>query len=97
MKEEVLLQCFKGLNDATRLKIVGMLKDGEWCACDLLEHLNISQSTLSHHMKLLSDCGLIEVRKESKWAYYTINKETMVELERYFQSFASIVERRREC
>ena len=58
---------FKALGDATRLDIVLMLTEGEKCACRLLERFEITQPTLSHHMKILSECGLVNVRKEGKW------------------------------
>jgi ArsR family transcriptional regulator len=51
-----------------------MLQSGEKCACDLLEQLEISQPTLSHHMKILCDSGIVTPRKEGKWTYYAFNK-----------------------
>jgi len=50
-----------------------MLQNGERCACELLEDLNIVQSTLSHHMKILCDSGLIGSRREGKWMYYSLD------------------------
>jgi ArsR family transcriptional regulator len=64
---------FKALSDTNRLMIVDMLFQGEMCACQLLDELNISQSTLSHHMKSLCDAGIVNGRKEGKWMYYSIN------------------------
>jgi len=81
---------FKALNDEVRLSILEMLKEGELCACDILENLSISQSTLSHHMKLLYESELVNVRKESKWSHYSINQKTMKVLEDYLHSFSSI-------
>ena len=66
---------FKALADANRLMIVDMLSCGELCACKILEKFNITQPTLSHHMKILCDCGLVSGRKEGKWTYYSINAE----------------------
>jgi ArsR family transcriptional regulator, arsenate/arsenite/antimonite-responsive transcriptional repressor len=65
---------FKSLSDTNRLKIIELLKNGEKCACDLLGEMNISQSTLSHHMKLLCETGLINCRKEGKWMYYSLSQ-----------------------
>lgn len=65
----------KCISDETRLKIVDMLSCGEMCACDILELVNISQSTLSYHMKMLTDCGLIKGIKDGSWMRYSINKE----------------------
>ena len=47
------------------------------CACRLLEQFSITQPTLSHHMKVLCDCGLVNVRKEGKWSHYSLNCETL--------------------
>jgi ArsR family transcriptional regulator len=62
----------KTLSDANRLRIVGMLSDGELCACKILEELAITQPTLSHHMKALCDSGLVRSRKSGKWTYYSL-------------------------
>ena len=65
---------FKALADENRLQIMEILKDGEKCACKLLESLQISQPTLSHHMKILCDAELVSGRKEGKWMYYSLSK-----------------------
>lgn len=65
---------FKAFCDENRLMVLELLKSGEQCACILLERLNISQSTLSHHMKILVDSGILNARKEGKWTYYSINE-----------------------
>jgi len=67
---------FKAFCDANRLSILNMLCDGEKCACRLLDTLHIGQSTLSHHMKILCDSGIVTSRKDGKWMYYSINKES---------------------
>ncbi|ABS40447.1 ArsR/SmtB family transcription factor [Clostridium botulinum] len=63
----------KALSDGSRLKIIDILSCGEKCACDILEHFGFTQPTLSHHMKVLIDCGLVESRKEGLWSYYSLN------------------------
>ena len=65
----------KALADENRLSIMLALQHGEKCACVLLEELNITQPTLSHHMKLLCDSDLVVGRKEGKWMYYSISPE----------------------
>lgn len=67
-------QMFKALCDENRIKIVEMLIDGELCAADILKELEVTQPTLSHHMKTLCDAGLVEYRKSGKWVYYRISK-----------------------
>ncbi len=66
---------FKAFCDVNRLQILEMLRTGEKCACKLLEELNISQSTLSHHMKILCESGIVTGRKEGKWTHYSIQPQ----------------------
>lgn len=66
---------FKALSDENRLMIIDMLSCGELCACDILEKFKITQPTLSHHMKILCSCGLVNARKEGKWIYYSLNSD----------------------
>ena len=77
---QISLIC-KALGDPNRLKIVQMLSGCEKCACVILERFNITQPTLSHHMKILCGCRLINVRKEGTWSHYSLNCETLRELQ----------------
>lgn len=63
----------KALSDGSRLKIIDILSCGEKCACDILEYFKFTQPTLSHHMKVLIDCGLVKSRKEGLWNYYSLD------------------------
>ena len=76
---------FKALSDENRLKIMDMLSCGEICACDILLELDITQSTLSHHMKILCDCALVIPRKEGKWTYYSQNEATVKSLKDFIE------------
>jgi len=78
---------FKAFADPTRLEIADMISCGELCACKILERFNITQPTLSHHMKILCDCGLVNGRKNGKWTHYSLNekvvqdfRETLIEV-----------------
>ena len=78
-----LAQLFKALGDSTRVKLVSLIAaaDGaEACVCDLLEHVQLSQPTVSHHLKQLVDAGLISREQRGKWAYYSIQSETLAGL-----------------
>lgn len=66
---------FKAFCDEKRLMILEMLQSGEKCACHLLDRMDIGQSTLSHHMKILCESGIVNSRKEGKWTYYSINSQ----------------------
>lgn len=67
-------EVFKAFCDENRIKILEMLQTGEKCGCKLLEELNVTQPTLSHHMKILCDAGIVESRKEGKWTHYKISE-----------------------
>ncbi len=66
---------FKALCDENRVQIFRLLQGGERCACHLLEEMELTQPTLSHHMKILCDSGLVLGRKQGKWMYYSISPE----------------------
>lgn len=66
---------FKALGDENRIRILQILSAGEKCGCRLLEDMNITQPTLSHHMKILCDSGIVNGRKDGKWMYYSVSKE----------------------
>ncbi|MDD4802644.1 MAG: metalloregulator ArsR/SmtB family transcription factor [Syntrophomonas sp.] len=67
----------KALGDETRVKIFDMLTQGERCACKILDDFAITQSTLSYHMKILCDSGLVNGRRDGIWMRYTINPDTL--------------------
>jgi ArsR family transcriptional regulator len=69
----------KAISDAKRLSIIDMLSCGELCACNILEKFEITQPTLSHHMKILCDSGLVLPRQDGKWTYYTLNQDAFRE------------------
>ncbi len=65
---------FKACCDETRIMVLSLLQSGEKCACVLLEKVNVGQPTLSHHMKILVDSGVVSARKQGKWTYYSIDE-----------------------
>lgn len=85
--KDMILIC-KALSDTNRLEIVRMLSDGEKCGCKILDKFNITQPTLSHHMKILVDCGLVNDRKEGKWHHYSLNKKVIREAD-IFESYSA--------
>ena len=68
---------FKALSDETRLRALHMLSSGELCACELLENFHITQPTLSYHMNILCDSGLVTARRDGAWVKYSQNKESL--------------------
>lgn len=71
---------FKALSDETRLHIVDMLSCKEMTASDLLANFTISQSTLSYHIKILTQAHILRTRKNGLWCYYSINDTTFSRL-----------------
>ena len=63
----------KALSDTNRLKIIDILSCGERCACDILEHFEFTQPTLSHHMKVLADVGIVRIRRDGTWNHYSLD------------------------
>jgi len=72
-KYEQMAKVFRALSDPKRIKIVNLLSCGELCACVLLKCFEITQPTLSHDMKVLSEAGIVESRREGKRVYYSLN------------------------
>ncbi|MGT2960519.1 ArsR/SmtB family transcription factor [Streptococcus caballi] len=68
-------QVFKALSDDKRLQILDYLKNGETCACVLIDKLGIAQSALSYHMKILCQSGIVSSRQEGKWKHYSLSTE----------------------
>ena len=89
LDERKTAKIFKALGDENRIHILRLLRGGEKCACKLLEELNISQPTLSHHMKILCDCGIVTGRKEGKWMHYSICAEGARTAQRYLTALAA--------
>ena len=70
----------KALSDPNRLKILKILYCGDMGACEILKYFKFTQPTLSHHLKVLIDCGLVESRKNGIWNYYNLNLINLNEL-----------------
>lgn len=70
---------FHALSDPTRLAALEMLRSGEKCVCELQDQLDVAQSRLSFHLKVLKDAGLVDDRKEGRWSYYSIAPDALDE------------------
>jgi ArsR family transcriptional regulator len=92
---------FKAFCDETRLLVLSLLQSGEKCACDLLEQVSVGQSTLSHHMKILVESGVVASRKEGKWMYYSISEagseKAILLLKRLTEVAVNQTETRKAC
>lgn len=90
--EEIALIC-KALSENNRILIIENLVEEKLCACDLLERLNLSQSTLSYHMKFLEKSGLVNTKIEGKWSFYSINCSKFKEFKSYISKIDCSKER----
>ncbi len=70
----------KAISEPKRLRIVDMLSCGELCACVILEEFHITQPTLSHDMRVLTEAGIVNSRREGKNIYYSLNKDALDEM-----------------
>ena len=87
-----LLLMFKALSDVTRLRIVKLLENGELCVCHIVAAVDMSQSKISFHLKILKKAGLVKDRREGKWMHYRLNESDLFKR----LLFLSIAERVRE-
>ena len=76
----------KALSDETRLKIVDMLSCGELCGCKILERFSVTQPTLSYHMKILTECGIVTARRDGAWMHYSLCEQRAKELTLYLDA-----------
>ena len=83
MDNKRMAAMFKAFADENRIQILELLRDGERCACRLLEEMKITQPTLSHHMKILCDSGIVVGRKEGKWMHYSISADGLENVRNY--------------
>lgn len=84
---EQLAALLKVVADPTRLQLLAAIhasENAEACVCTLTEPLELSQPTISHHLKVLTDAGLIEREKRGTWAWYSLNKERWQQLAHLF-------------
>jgi ArsR family transcriptional regulator len=84
---------FKALSDENRLEIIELLSNGEKCGCVLLEKLDIQQPTLSHHMKILCETGLVNRYKAGKWIHYSLSESAAETIKRLARLFDVAVEK----
>ena len=80
MEMDDLVKTAKSLADSTRVRIVAALLERELCVCELCDSLGVTQSTLSTHLQVIRDAGLVSARKEGKWMYYAIQPDARVVL-----------------
>ncbi|MGE7365491.1 ArsR/SmtB family transcription factor [Desemzia incerta] len=94
MTYEEYAKVAKALSEPKRVKILDMLSCGEMCACDILEHFDFTQPTLSHHIKILVEAGLVTAEKRGTWQHYSINEQVA---QQYIQGSIHLLTHSSEC
>ena len=91
--------CFHALSDPLRLKVVCLLQEQELCVCDLCDRLQVSQSKLSFHLKVMREAGIIRARQQGRWIYYSLNSQQLALLKEFISQLhnGSIVSPCRQC
>ena len=87
MDTEEIVKIAKALSDKNRVEIIKLLSEEELCACHILDQMQIAQSTLSHHMKQLTDSKLVLVTKKGRWSYYRINTQTIDSFKEFLDTY----------
>lgn len=82
-----LISVGKAFADATRVRILAAVRNRELCVCELCDALDVTQSTLSTHLQVIRDAGLVNTRKQGKWVYYSLNPKVTPLLESIFDFF----------
>jgi ArsR family transcriptional regulator len=85
--ENISAKAFHALADPLRLKIIESLRDREYCVADLCDHLEVSQSKLSFHLRVLKDSALVRSRSQGRWTYYSLNLPQIARLEQHLADF----------
>ncbi len=84
------LPLFKALADETRLSIVQLLAHGDQCGCKILENFDITQPTLSYHMKILCDSGLVQGIRDGSWMRYSLDTAVLKNVQTLFLEFSTV-------
>ncbi len=87
MEREEAVAVFRALSDENRVKILELLSGGEFCTADLLKEVNVVQSTMSHHMKVLMESSLVSCRKDGKKSFYSIRGDRFKQLGTYLEQW----------
>ena len=85
-----IVQVLKALADETRLRVLKVLMQSEFCVCELVDALEVNQSNLSRHLAVLKNAGLVSDRKEGLWVYYTVAKDAKPLVKKLLTTFGNL-------
>ena len=92
MKRDFIVHAriFKAMSDENRLRIIDLLKEKERTATDLLNVMDFGQSTLSHHMKILMNAGVVSAKRQGKWVVYSVDPAAMDRMQEWIKKYLAI-------
>jgi ArsR family transcriptional regulator len=85
-----LIAIARALCDPTRIRVIAALRNGELCVCELVDALEISQSSLSSHLQICREVGVVSTRKESRWIYYSLSAHYAPLIESIFSELQTL-------
>ena len=85
-----LIAIARALSDPTRIRVMAALRNGELCVCELVDALEISQSSLSSHLQICREVGVVTTRKESRWIYYSLSAHYAPLIESIFSELQTL-------
>ena len=85
-----LIAIARALSDPTRIRVMAALRNGELCVCELVDALDISQSSLSSHLQICREVGVVTTRKESRWIYYSLSSRYAPLIETIFSELQTV-------
>ena len=85
-----LIAIARALSDPTRIRVMAALRNGELCVCELVDALDISQSSLSSHLQICREVGVVSTRKESRWIYYSLSAHYAPLIETIFSELQTL-------
>ena len=85
-----LIAIARALSDPTRIRVMAALRNGELCVCELVDALDISQSSLSSHLQICREVGVVTTRKESRWIYYSLSTRYAPLIETIFSELQTL-------
>jgi ArsR family transcriptional regulator len=94
MKTDSFLKC---IVDDNRRNIIKFLGKKEKCVCEIVEHLNLEQSLISHHLKMLKECGLLNTRQDGKNIFYKVSDEKISDVLKQIDKVSSKISMNKEC
>lgn len=87
LPSSTILAGFHALSEPLRVQILALLRHQELCVCDLCDCLEVTQSKISFHLKVLKEAELVKARQEGRWSYYSLNLVQFIELEQYLAEY----------